>query len=83
MSAARGVAAGLLCLVLIAPAIRAAPGPAVDASLVSRGEAIYLRGVLASGALLEGEREAGGPRGKGAPRCRPSTKSCAPPPVQR
>ena len=52
MNGRRIAAAGLVALAVVTPLERAAAG-----SAVSVGESIYLRGVLGSGAPLEGKRE--------------------------
>src|SRR5258708_11810186 len=59
--ARRAVAAGFLLLGLAATA-----GWAASEAPGKAGESIYLHGVLGSGAWLEGSREAGGLRTKGA-----------------
>ncbi len=60
----RAVAGGLVLLALLAQTGWAAGAPRSEPS-VAVGEAIYLRGVLASGARLEGNRQAGDLRAKG------------------
>lgn len=57
----RAAAAGLLALALLAPASRAS-----DSAPTSVGESIYRRGVLGSGAALEGNRQSGNPGLRGA-----------------
>jgi hypothetical protein len=64
MNAGRSAATGLLLSALTAPGVWATAAPPVDPG-VTRGEAIYLRGVLASGAPLQAERGGGGTTAKG------------------
>src|ERR1700730_5126220 len=61
----RAVVAGFALLGLLAEAGWSAGAP-VAAPAAAVGQAIYLRGVLGSGAPLEGERQAGELRAKGA-----------------
>jgi len=60
MNGWRIAAAALVALAVVTPLQRAAAGPAVS------GESIYLRGVLGSGAPLEGKREDAGVDAQGA-----------------
>jgi mono/diheme cytochrome c family protein len=61
MNGWRIAAACLIALAVVTPLKRAAADP-----VVSVGASIYLRGVLGSGALLEGKREADGAGAQGA-----------------
>jgi hypothetical protein len=60
MNGWRIAAAGLVALAVVTPLQGAAGDAAVS------GEAIYLRGVLSSGAPLEGKRDAAGRDAQGA-----------------
>src|SRR6516165_12423552 len=61
-----GPTAGALLLIGLAVAARAAHASPSAPTPLEVGRAIYLKGLVGSGAPLEGVREAGGPRTTGA-----------------